>query len=69
MNKLLRERDLGTFVAPARISLDEYLNRWLETAARPRLRPRTFESYRDCWVRIRPTTWSSPASGGRRSGP
>lgn len=45
LTKLLRERDLGVFVEPARMRLDEFLNKWLETTARPRVRPRTFESY------------------------
>ncbi|MEW6524382.1 MAG: tyrosine-type recombinase/integrase [Bacillota bacterium] len=45
MTKLLRERDLGVFVEPARMRLDEFLNKRLETTARPRVRPRTFESY------------------------
>lgn len=45
MNKTLREKDLGTFVEPARISLDKYLDQWLETAAKPRLRSVTFDSY------------------------
>ena len=41
----LREKDLGIFVEPARMSLNAYLDTWLETAAKPRVRPRTFEDY------------------------
>ncbi len=43
--KKLRERDLGLLVEPSRISVDSYLDQWLETAARQRVRPRTFEDY------------------------
>ena len=41
-----RERDQGTFVEPARMSLDAYLDQWLEDAVRPRVRPRTLQDYR-----------------------
>lgn len=35
----------GTFVEPVKLSVDEYLNKWLELAAKPRLRERTFDDY------------------------
>lgn len=35
----------GTFVEPVKLSVDEYLNKWLEMAAKPRLRERTFDDY------------------------
>ncbi len=57
----LREKDLGVFVEPARMSLDAYLDRWLEDAVKPRVRPRTLQDYRrfmDRHVR--------PSLGGRR---
>jgi len=41
----LRERDLGTFTEPTRMTIDEYLDKWLATAARPRVSPRTYEDY------------------------
>ena len=44
---ILRKRDKGTFTEPRRISLNDYLDRWLETAAKPRLRPRTYAEYAD----------------------
>jgi integrase len=40
-----RDRDLGVFIEACTLSVDEYLNKWLETAARPRLRERTFSDY------------------------
>jgi hypothetical protein len=51
-----RDRDLGTFVEPARMSLNSYLDKWLETAAKPRVGPRTFQDY--TWLLkkyVRPT--------------
>lgn len=61
LNKVLREKDLGIFVEPARMSLNQYLDRWLTTAARPRLRPSTFQSYEYVLRQyIRPTLGSRP---------
>lgn len=55
LNKVLREIDQGSFVDPSPITLDEYLNKWLEAAARPRLAPNTFEHYEDILKRyVRP---------------
>lgn len=52
----LREKDLGVFIEPAAMTLNAYLDKWLETAARPRLRERTFEDYRDYLKRyVRPS--------------
>jgi integrase len=45
LNKALRERDTGDFTEPSRESLSKYLDRWLETAAKPSVRPRTFADY------------------------
>lgn len=41
----LREKDLGIFVEPSSIGLDEYLDSWLEEVAKPRLEESTFTSY------------------------
>lgn len=41
----LREKDLGIFVEPAAIPLNEYLDRWLEEIAKNKLRARTFDNY------------------------
>ena len=45
LNAALRERDLGTFAEPTRMTPDEYLDKWLATAVRPRVSPRTYEDY------------------------
>jgi integrase len=45
VNGVLREIDMGTFVEPTRMTLNGYLDHWLENAARPRVRERTFDSY------------------------
>ena len=42
----LHSRDLGTFVEPARITLNTYLDRWLKDVAKPRVRPRTYHDYK-----------------------
>lgn len=41
----LREKDLGVFIEPASMLLNEYLDKWLEEVAKPRLRDSTFSSY------------------------
>ncbi len=35
----------GTFVEPAKLTIDEYLDKWLANAARARVRERTFDDY------------------------
>lgn len=40
-----REKDLGIFVEPALMPLNEYLDKWLEEIAKPRLRESTLSSY------------------------
>ena len=40
-----REMDLGVFVEPAAMSVNEYLDRWLRDAARPRVSRRTADGY------------------------
>lgn len=62
-NASIRDKDLGVFVEPAAITFNEYLDKWLETAARPRLRERTFESYEDVLrLYIRPALGSKKLS-------
>lgn len=46
LNKLLRDKDMGTLTEPSRTSLNEYLDHWLETAVKPRVRERTYEDYK-----------------------
>lgn len=36
---------IGTFVEPSTLTVDAYLNKWLQTAARPRVTERTYTSY------------------------
>ena len=45
LNGALRERDLGRFQEPTRVTVTEYLKRWMESAAAPKLRDRTFRDY------------------------
>ncbi|HEX5082818.1 MAG TPA: tyrosine-type recombinase/integrase [Blastocatellia bacterium] len=44
---VLREIDLGVFVEPSRMTVNQYLDKWLEAAAKPRLRERTYNDYVD----------------------
>jgi Phage integrase, N-terminal SAM-like domain len=54
-DKKTRERDLGRDLEGAKITLNEYLDRWLETAVRPRVRPKTFQDYQGVLQRyVRP---------------
>jgi integrase len=45
LNGVLREIDLGTFVEPSAMTLNEYIEKWLEGAARPRVSRRTADGY------------------------
>ena len=55
LNKVLRERDLGRRIEGVTITLNEFLDRWLETAAKPKLRDKSYESYESLLRRyIRP---------------
>ncbi len=45
LNKTLTEISAGTFVESSPTSVEEYLKKWLETAARPRLRDNTYREY------------------------
>jgi integrase len=60
-NKAIREKDLGTFIEPSPITVDEYMKKWLETAARPRLRDNTYREYEGLLCR-----YVSPTLGGKR---
>ncbi|HEY0459261.1 MAG TPA: tyrosine-type recombinase/integrase [Pyrinomonadaceae bacterium] len=51
----LREKDLGIFVEPASMGLNDYLDQWLEETAIYKLRARTLENYKSLLNRhIRP---------------
>lgn len=45
LNDVLHAQDTGTFVQPVALTLNEYLTKWLATAARPRVSERTHEGY------------------------
>ena len=63
LNKTLTDRDAGVAVKPAQQTLGEYLDHWLESAAKPRVRPKTFAGYSDMLNRhIRPTLGLRPLS-------
>ncbi|MEQ1645926.1 MAG: tyrosine-type recombinase/integrase [Pyrinomonadaceae bacterium] len=45
LNQKLRERDLGISLESSTITVDEFIDRWLESAVRPRVSPRTADGY------------------------
>ena len=45
LNTKLQERDLGRLPRAAAIRLDDYLDQWLATSAKPRLRPKSYTDY------------------------
>jgi hypothetical protein len=57
LTRKLRERDLGRDLEGAKITLNEYLDRWLKTALGPRVRPKTFQDYQGMLQRyVRPVS-------------
>ena len=47
LNRVLRDRDMGAYVEPSKTPLDDFLDQWLESAVKPRVRERTLQSYRE----------------------
>ena len=45
LNTKLQERHIGRLPRAAAMSLNQYLDQWLVTSAKPRLRPKTFTDY------------------------
>jgi hypothetical protein len=45
LSKTITAISTDTFIEPAKMTLNEHLNKWLETAARPRLSERGFAAY------------------------
>ena len=45
LNKMLGERDRGRKLASSTQTLNQYLDRWLELCAKPRLRAKSFKDY------------------------
>ena len=63
LSRSQRDRDLGVFFEPSRISLDSYLDKWLETAAKPKLRAKTHRDYEALLRRyVRPALGSRPVA-------
>ncbi len=60
LTKMLHERDLGRGLEGAEITLDEFVDRWLDTAAKPRLREKSYQSYESLLRR-----YIRPVLGGR----
>ena len=55
-NKVVRDMDMGAFIEPAVLAFKDYLDKWLRTAARQRLRERTYGSYAELLERyVHPT--------------
>jgi integrase len=48
LTKAQRDKDMGVFVEPSAETVSQFLTKWLETIARPRVSERTFEGYE--WV-------------------
>jgi len=51
LHDALTDLKQGVSTAPSKLTLGEWVTRWLETYARPKVRPRTFESY-ESMVRV-----------------
>ena len=45
LTRKLRERDLGRDLEGGKITFNEYLDRWAETAVKPRVREKTYQDY------------------------
>jgi integrase len=52
LNAKLQERDIGRLPCAAAIKLDNYLDQWLATSAKPRLRPKSYMDAKVCYVSI-----------------
>jgi integrase len=66
LTKKLRERDLGRDLEGAKITLNEYLDRWIQTAVKPRVREKTCQDYEGMLRRyIRPTLGERVLAGMR----
>jgi integrase len=66
LTRKLRERDLGRDLEGSKITLNEYLDRWLETAVRPRVREKTYQDHQGMLRRyVRPNLGERVLSGMR----
>lgn len=46
-NSTLTQISTGNFVEPVKLTVDEYLEKWIAIAAKPRLRERTLDDYKE----------------------
>jgi hypothetical protein len=61
LNTKLQERDVGRLPRTAATSLNQYLDQWLATAAKPRLRPKSYTDYEALLrLHIRPVFGARP---------
>jgi integrase len=61
LNTKLQERDIGRLPRAAAIRLDDYLDQWLATSAKPRLRPKSYVDYEGLLrLHIRPSLGTRP---------
>src|SRR5580700_8327001 len=61
LNAKLQERDIGRLPRAAAIRLDDYLDQWLATSAKPRLRPKSYTEYESLLrLHIRPCLGARP---------
>lgn len=64
LTRRLRERDLGRDLEGAKITLNEYLDRWVETAVKPRVRDNTRQDYEGMLRRyVRPSLGRKTVDG------
>jgi integrase len=61
LSTTLASMNQGTFVKPSPMTIDEYLDQWLDSAARGRVRKRTFTDYSELLKR-----YVRPAIGGKK---
>jgi integrase len=47
LKKILRDQQIGLPIAPERLTVAGFLERWLEDVARPCVKPKTFRTYSD----------------------
>jgi hypothetical protein len=71
LNLKLQQQDLSRTRRAAAITLNQFLDQWLATAARPRLRARTFHDYESLlrlYIRPVPGSWNAPDRHHRADG-
>src|SRR5579872_1727215 len=70
LTRKLHERDLGRDLEGAKITVNEYLDRWLETAVKPRVREKTWQDYPGHAAALYPTCPRRKSAGcNTSSGP